>query len=203
MMKRAFAILMSMALYIGASGAATSAAKPNVVDKINDANGVNDQGTGDGSVGDFDQATVSTVTDLLEIRFTNNAKTITAHIKTQNGPPATQGTGYRVRVNPGTGGVYCLYFESFHPGAGNDLAGLVGHVRDACTGEVIEAVVEPTIYGLGITVPRNSHDAFGKGKKLVAPQGAGFVYAGSAYPAGVMYPVTDTTKPGTDYAIKK
>lgn len=202
-MKRSIAILMALALSVGLTASASGAPKPNVVDPMNDANGVNDQGTGDGSFGDFNQATVSTVTDLLEIRFTNDAKSITAHIKTQTGPPAAQGTGYRVRVNPGTGGVYCLYFESFHPGAGNALTAIVGHVRDACTGEVIEAVVIPTIYGLGITVPRSSHEAFGKGKKLVAPQGAGFVYAGSAYPAGVMYPVTDTTKPGTDYAIKK
>lgn len=202
-MKRSIAIFMALALSVGLTASATGAPKPNVVDPMNDANGVNDQGTGDGSFGDFNQATVSTVTDLLEIRFTNDAKSITAHIKTQAGPPATQGTGYRVRVNPGTGGIYCLYFESFHPGAGNDLTAMVGHVRDTCTGEVIEAVVVPTIYGLGITVPRKSHEAFGKGKKLVAPQGAGFVYVGSAYPAGAMYPVTDTTKPGTDYAIKK
>ncbi|MDQ3962870.1 MAG: hypothetical protein M3277_03015 [Actinomycetota bacterium] len=202
-MKRSIAIVMALALSAVLTASATGAPKPNVVDPMNDANGVNDQGTGDGSFGDFNPATVSTVTDLLEIRFTNDAKSITAHIKTQAGPPASQGTGYRVRVNPGAGGVYCLYFESFHPGAGNDLTENVGHVRDACTGEVIEAVVIPTIHGLGITVPRDSHEAFGKGKKLVAPQGAGFVYAGSTYPAGVMYPVTDTTKPGTDYAIKK
>lgn len=202
-MKRSIAIFMALAISVVLTASASGAPKPSVVDPMNDANGVNDQGTGDGSFGDFNQATVSTVTDLIEITFTNDAKSITAHIKTQAGPPASQGTGYRVRVNPGTGGVYCLYFESFHPGAGNDLTANVGHVRDACTGEVIEAVIEPTIYGLGITVPRKSHEAFGKGKKLVAPQGAGFVYAGSAYPAGVMYPVTDTTKPGTDYAIKK
>lgn len=202
-MKRAIAIVMAAALCAAFSATATGAPKPNIVDPMNDANGINDQGTGDGSFGDFNQATVSTITDLLEIRFTNDAKTITAHIKTQGLPPASQGTGYRVRVNPdGAGGAYCLYFESFHPGAGNDLTENVGHVRDACTGEVIEAVVIPTVYGLGITVPRKSHPAFGKGKKLIAPQGAGFVYLGSAYPAGVMYPVTDTTKPGTDYAIK-
>jgi hypothetical protein len=202
-MKRAISIVALLGLVAIVAAVPLSAApKPSIVDPINDANGINDQGTGDGSFGDFDQAGVSTITDLLEIRFTNDAKTITAHIKTQGLPPATQGTGYRVRVNPGTGGVYCLYFESFHPGAGNDLTANVGHVRDACTGEVIEAVVEPTTYGLGITVPRKSHEAFGKGKKLVAPQGAGFVYLGSAYPAGVMYPVTDTTKPGSDYKLK-
>ena len=204
-MKRSIAILMTLTLCFGVAASAMGAPKPNIKDPQDDANGINDQGTGDGSFGDVGPAPVSSVGDLLEVTLTNDAKNVYAHVKTLVGPPATQGTGYRVRVNPdGPGGAYCLYFESFHPGATNDLTGFEGHLRDLCTGETIPATAEVSMLGgIAIVVPRSAHEAFGKGKKLTAPQAASFVYSGSSWPAGVMGPFLDTTKPGKDYAIKK
>ena len=142
--------------------------------------------------------------DLLSVTFTNDAKSLYVNISTVAPPPATQGVGYRVRVNPdGAGGAYCLNFEAFFPGATNDLTVGVGHLRDACTGETIEAVVQPSILGgTAIIVPRGAHEALGKGAKLTAPQAAAFVWTGS-YPIGVAGPYMDTTKVGTDYALKK
>lgn len=207
-MKRSISIFM--ALVVGFAFATTAGAaaepKPSIEDVVGDGNGINDQGAGDGSFGDFNQTGgPSTVGDLTGVIFTNDAKNIYVHLQTVASPPATQGTGYRVRVNPdGAGGSYCLYFESFHPGATNNLTANEGHLRDACTGEVIEATVAPSVLGgTMITVPRKAHEAFGKGKKLTAPQAATFVYSGSSYPAGAMGPFLDTTKPGTDYALKK
>ncbi len=204
-MKRAMAILIASVLSLSLTAAAIGAPKPNIEDPQDDANGINDQGTGDGSFGDVGPAPVSSVGNLLKVTLTNDKKNVYAHVQTLVMPPATQGTGYRVRVNPdGPGGSYCLYFESFHPGATNDLTEFEGHLRDLCTGETIPAVVEVSmIGGMAIVVPRSAHEAFGKGKKLTAPQAASFVYSGSSWPAGVMGPFLDTTKPGTDYAIKK
>lgn len=205
-MKRSLAIFIAAALTVVFTSAASGAPKPNVTDPTGDGNGINDQGTGDGSFGDFNQTGgPSTVGDLVEVVFTNDAKNVAAVVKTVAMPPATQGVGYRVRTNPdGPGGTYCLYFEAFFPGATNNLTAFEAHLRDVCTGETIKAIAEPSMLGgIAIIVPRKAHAAFGKGKKLTAPQGATFVYSGSSWPAGVIGPFLDTSKPGTDYALKK
>jgi hypothetical protein len=205
-MKRSTSFVIALIL-IGVLGAPVHGApKPSIEDPQGDANFVNDQGTGDGTVGDFNQAPASpsTVGDLLAVTFTNDAKNLYVHVETVAPPPATQGVGYRVRVNPdGAGGTYCLYFEGFFNGATNDLTTYKGHLRDECTGETIEAVVQgSTLGGTAIIVPRKSHEGLGKGAKLTAPQAASFVYSGS-YPTGLSGPFIDTTKVGTDYALKK
>lgn len=198
---------MKRAIFIGVlacfgmlAGQVTAAPAAKVVleDPVGDANGVNDQGTGDGSFGDHaTPADVSSVTDLMEVSIGNDAKNVYVTWVTEAGPPATQGVGYRLRVNPdGAGGAYCLHFEAFYPGAGNDLTAAVAHLRDSCTGETIEAEA----MGAMIVVPRKAHDALGKGAVLAAPQAQGFVYLGS-YPAGVPAVTLDTTTVGDDYKM--
>lgn len=209
-MKRSISTLAAIGLAAALAAAplrATAGPKPSLEDPVGDGNFVNDQGTGDGTFGDFNQIPVSpsTVGDLISVTFTNDAKNLYVHIETVNPPPATQGVGYRVRVNPdGAGGTYCLNFEGFFPGATNDLTEWKAHLRDTCEGgDPIEAQVLPsTLGGTAIIVPRKASKALGKGKKLTAVQAQAFVWTGS-YPTGMAGPYIDTTKPGKDYALKK
>ena len=202
-MKRAISIAAAIGMALSAAVSPLSAApKPKVVieDPASDANFINDQGTGDGSFGDVvTPADVSSVTDITEVTFANDAKNLYINVQTETAPPATQGVGFRVRANPdGPGGTYCLLFESFHPGAGNDLTTANAHLVDQCAGG---DPIEIEVQGPLLIIPRKAHKALGKGKTLKAPQAQGFIYGGSTYPAGVAAPTVDTTKPGKDYKL--
>lgn len=132
-------------------------------------------------------------------------KTVSVHIETESTTPPIAGEGFRVRVNPdGPGGIYCLNFEVFFNGAQNDLTEWKAHLRDACAAdELIEGKAKLSrLGGIRITVRRKGSEALGRGKKLVAPQAHTFLWSGS-YPSGVAGPYLDTTKPGTDYKLKK
>lgn len=178
---------------------ATAGSKPQIEDVLGDANFVNDQGTGDGTFGDFNQADAGTVSDLTGVTFTNDAKNLYVTLATEASPPAATGIGFRVRVNPdGTGGAYCIFFEAFFPGANNVLTAAKAQVRDDCTGETTEVQV----LGTQIVVPRSLNKAFGKGAKLTAPQAQSFLYSGD-YPTGTAGPFADTTKVGTDFTFKR
>lgn len=203
-MKRVISIAAVVGVAMSAvvsSPVATAAPKPKVVieDPVGDANFINDQGTGDGSFGDFvTPADVSSVTDLTAIGFSNDAKNLYISIETEAAPPATQGVGYRVRVNPdGAGGSHCLLFEAFYGGAGNDLTLPKAHMRDVCEGG---DAVELQVLGSTLVVPRKAHKGLKKGATLKAPQAQGFIYLGS-YPAGLAAPTTDTTKVGSNYKL--
>ena len=172
-----------------------------IQDPLGDSNFVNDQGTGDGSFGDFNQAGAGNVSDLLDISVWNDAKNLYVQMEAQGVPPATQGLGYRFRVNPdGAGGSHCILIEAFWPGATNTLTTAEAHVRDVCAGG------DPTpvkLIGNILTIPRSANKAFGKGQTLKAPQAQSFIYSGSSYPAGVIGPYMDTTKIGKDYKLVK
>ena len=179
---------------------AVAAPKPNIEDPPGDANFVNDQGQGDGSFGDFNQADAGTVSDLLAITFSNNAKELMVTIQTEAAPPAATGIGYRVQVNPdGAGGAYCINIEAYHPGANNVLTAPVAYLRDTCAGG--EAVPIEVI-GTQLVIPRSASKAFAKGATLKAPRAQAFLYSGNES-SGTTYPVADTTKVGTDYKLVK
>lgn len=188
---------------------AAAVPKPTIVleDPVEDANFINDQGTGDGSFGDFEEAgaDASSFADIVTFGFSNDKKNLYVFINTQSTGQPAAGEGFRVRANPAAGGVYCLNFEIYFNGAQNTLTGAEGIARDACAGS--EAVsVKAEIGGFGgymVTVPRKAFEALGKGKKLAAPQAQTFLYSGSSYPAGVAGPYLDTTKVGKDYKLKK
>lgn len=206
-MKRASWIVISLGVImcmISAATLATAAPAPKelIEDPAGDANALNDQGTGDGSNGDnVTPADASTVTDLLSLSVSNDAKNLYISIETETSPPATQGVGYRVRFNPeGAAGSHCLVFEVFHPGAGNNLTAPEAHLRDTCAGG---DPIPVEVLGYQLIVPRKAHEAFGKGKTLAAPQVQSFIYLGSSYPAGVAAPTMDTTKVGSDYKLVK
>lgn len=200
-MKRTTVLALSTVLALTPLTGGSAAPKVKVVveDPAGDANGLNDQGTGDGSNGDHvTPADASSVTDITEVTLANDAKNLYVTIQTETAPPATQGVGFRLRLNPdGAGGTYCLLIEAFHPGAGNALDRAVGQLRDTCTGETSEIEV----IGPMLVIPRNASDAFKKGSTLKAPQAHAFIYVGGPPPAGVPYPVTDTTKVGEDYKM--
>jgi hypothetical protein len=179
---------------------AAAAPKPHITDPVGDANFVNDQGTGDGSFGDFNQADAGTVSDLIEVTFSNDAKNLKIMITTEAAPPAVTGIGYRVRVNPdGAGGAYCLLFEAYHPGANNVITTAWGQLIDTCGGG---DPIPLKVVGTQLTIPRKAHKAFGKGAKFTAPQAQAFLYSGNESD-GAKYPVVDTTKVGTDFKFKK
>ncbi|MGI8774117.1 MAG: hypothetical protein ACR2KQ_03725 [Actinomycetota bacterium] len=193
-------IVVAVCMTAGASVVSAAPAEKTIVeDPINDANALNDQGNGDGSMGDNETpADASTVTDITALKFSNDAKNFYISIETEGPAQGTQGVGARVRVNPdGPGGTYCLVFEVFQPGAGNNLTKTEAHLRDTCTGETTEI----DAIGNLLMIPRNINQALGKGAVLTAPQAHTFIYAGSSYPAGVPFPVMDTTKIGEDYKM--
>ena len=207
-MKRTLSIALILGLtacLVAASTLATAAPAPKKVieDPLNDANFLNDQGTGDGSFGDHvTPADVSTVMDLTGISLSNDAKNLYIMFETEATAPATQGVGYRLRVNPdGTAGAHCLVFEAFYPGASNAITAAEGRVHDGCVAGSQPVKVE--VLGNMLVVPRSAHKALGKGATLKAPQAQAFVYSGSSMPAGAAYPVADTTKVGNDYKLVK
>ena len=200
-MKRSITVaaLGAVVALLGSSLQATAAPKASIEDPLGDANFINDQGTGDGSFGDFNQADAGTVSDLVAVSFTNDAKNLYVQIQTEAAPPAVTGIGYRVRANPdGAGGAHCLEFYAFFPGANNTLTAGVGHVHDVCAGT---DPVEIKLLGTQMIIPRKVSKALGAGATLKAPQAQAFLYSGS-YPAGVVGPTADTTKVGTDYKLK-
>ncbi len=208
-MKRAISIVTVLALGAVASASGAVAApkepKPSIEDPAEDANFVNDQGTGDGTFGDVAGPTdASSFADLLSVAFTSDKKSLYVHVLTQSTAQPAAGEGFRVRTNPGPGGVYCLNFELFFTGAQNNLAGTEAHLRDLCAGgDPVKAEASLSPFGaLLIVVPRKGVEALKKGAKLTAPQAQAFLWSGSSYPAGVAGPYLDTTKVGSDYAIK-
>lgn len=209
-MKRTLALLVLLALAaFQAPLLAAAPPKPKVVleDPVEDANFINDQGTGDGSFGDFNQAgaDASSFADIVSAGFSNDAKNLYVFIETQSNAAPAAGEGFRVRANPGAGGVYCLNFDIFFPGAQNTLTAPEAVFTDTCAGSEAKVVkAEISIHGgYMITVPRKGVEALGKGKKLAAPQAQSFLYGGSNHPAGVSGPYFDTTKAGKDYKLVK
>lgn len=207
-MKRVTSLLLALAVGAVMSSTATAAAEPKPVieDPDNDANFVNDQGTGDGSFGDRDDlGGQSQFADIVAVAFTSDKKNLYVHLKTLSTSPPAAGEGMRVRTNPGAGGTHCLNFEIFFPGAQNNVAAAEAHLRDACTPGSAPIKVEQTVSPYGaflLIVPRKGIDALKKGAKLTAPQAQTFLWSGSNYPAGVAGPYLDTTKVGKDYTIK-
>ncbi|HJR46233.1 MAG TPA: hypothetical protein VJ927_11570 [Actinomycetota bacterium] len=202
-MKRTISTLavlgLSGVLVAGALGGATAAPKPEIVDVSLDANFVNDQGTGDGSFGDFaGPASPGTVSDIESVDLSNDAKNLYILFDTVAAPPATTGIGYRFRANP-DGTAYCVVVEAMWPGANNDLTEAHAHFRDDCAGG---EATEIEVLGSQLVVPRKLSKAFAKGAKLTAPQAQAFLWSGT-YPTGVAGPHADTTKIGTDYTFKK
>ena len=206
-MKRVISILLALAVGVVMSSTASAAREPKPVleDPDNDANFVNDQGTGDGSFGDRDDlGGQSQFADIVSVAFTSDKKNLYVHLKTLGTSPPTVGEGFRVRVNPGAGG-HCLNFELFFPGAQNTVAAAEAHLRDACAPGSAPIKAEHTLSPFGalmIVVPRAGVDALKKGSKLTGVQAQSFVWSGSNYPAGVAGPYLDTTKVGSDYTIK-
>jgi hypothetical protein len=179
---------------------AAPAPKSLLKDPLNDANFLNDQGTGDGSNGDVvTPADASSVTDITGLDVHNDAKNLYVSVVTEAAAPGTQGTGYRVRFNPDSAGTYCIVLEVHYPGATDTITTPEAILTNACEGT--STPVE--ILGNMFVVPRNADKAFAKGATLKAPQVQGFFYEGGPSPAGLAYPVTDTTKPGKDYKLVK
>lgn len=201
-MKRAISIAAGLCVLAGVASlpaGAAAAPKPQIEDPLGDANFLNDQGTGDGSFGDFNQADAGSVSDLTAVTFTNDAKNLYVQFATEAAPPALSGVGYRARFNAKAGpGTQCLYVEAFFPGGNNDLTEGKAQLRDACAGT---PAVEAKLLGQLVVVPRSAHEALGKGAKLTTVQALSFLWSGSSYPAGVAGPMVDTTKVGKDFTF--
>jgi hypothetical protein len=208
-MKRTISFIALLGLMAAITAAPGNAAPKKLTialeDVEEDANFINDQGTGDGTFGDQAGVAASDFADILEVGFANDSKNLYVHIKTASTGIPASAEGFRVRVNPQAGSAYCLNFEIFFPGAAHpNLTAPLAHLRDLCAGDAItEAKVELSIFaGFLITVPRKAHEAFGKGKTLTAPQAQTYLASGD-YPFVVAGPYFDTTKVGKDYKLKK
>lgn len=198
-MKRSVLVLVVLAVSLIATALqATAAVKPHIEDALNDANFLNDQGTGDGA-GTVTPADGGSVSDILSVTFSNDKKNLYIDIETEAAPPALSGIGYRVRVNPDDSGAHCLEFEAFHPGGNNALTQARGHLVDTCEGG---DPIEIEVMGTRLVIPRSAHPSFGKGGKLTAPQAQSFLFSGD-YGAGLEGPYPDTTEVGTDFTFKK
>ena len=198
-MKKALTIVLGLGLLLGVSMNATAGSKPQITDPLGDANFVNDQGTGDGSMGDQNPADAGTVSDITDVTFSNDAKNLKVLIGTEAAPPATTGIGYRVRTNPDDAGTYCIQIEAYFPGANNAITTPVGYFQDLCGGGERQEI---QVLGTQLVIPRKASPALAKGATLTAPQAQAFLYSGNET-TGVTYPVADTTKVGTDYKLKK
>ncbi|MFP5298646.1 MAG: hypothetical protein ACLGHL_06650, partial [Actinomycetota bacterium] len=75
------AAVVFSALSLGASAA--PAPKAVIEDPVGDANFVNDQGTGDGSFGDQTAADAGTVSDLMKVELSNDAKNLIVNFVTE------------------------------------------------------------------------------------------------------------------------
>jgi hypothetical protein len=192
----AVGLVSILSLHALAAPAATTVIK----DPMADANGINDQGTGDGSVGDQTAASAGTVSDILSVDLSSDAKNLYVNFLTQAAPPATTGVGFRARFNPtATPGTQCVAIEVYYPGANNALDVPVAFLKDSCGGTTVQTPLK--VLGTMVTVPRKADKAFAKGAKLTAPQAQSFLYVGTA-DAGVAGGTIDTTKVGTDYTFK-
>ncbi len=203
-MKRLISIVVAMsslALVALPGTAGAKDPKPQIEDIQGDANGINDQGTGDGSqIGDQNATNgPGTVSDILSVTFTNDKKFLYVNIRTQVAPPAATAVGFRIRTNrDGAGGTYCLFFEALYSGANNTITTPQGHVRNECAGQ---ANVPVEVLGTQLKIPRDAVDGLGKGAKLTSPQALSFQYSGT-YEVGVAGPMLDTTRIGTDFKFK-
>ena len=197
-MKRIVITALSAALVLSAT-ALHAAPKPHISDPVGDANFVNDQGQSDGSFGDQNAADAGTVSDIVAVTLSSDAKNLIVDFQTEAAPPATTGIGYRVRANTKDGD-RCIVIEAYHPGANNVVTAAVGYAVDTCAGG---DPVEIKVLGTQWQIPRSVSKSFAKGQKLTGLQAQAYLYSGDGgYSSGAKYPVADTTKVGTDFAFK-
>lgn len=197
-MKKIILLLTALAVVATSALQAGAASKAHIEDPLNDANFLNDQGTGEGG-GTVTPADGGSVSDLLAVTFSNDKKKLYIDIETEAAPPAISGIGYRVRVNPDDSGSHCLLFEVFYTGANNALTTPKAHLVDACEGS---DPIEIEVLGTRLAIDRKLHPAFKKNAVLAAPQAQSFLFSGD-YGAGVMGPYPDVTEVGTDFKFKK
>lgn len=199
-MRKIGILTAAAAVALGASiqVSAAPASKTIIEDPVGDANFINDQGTGDGSFGDHTAADAGTVSDLMEVQLSNDAKNLIVTFVTEAPPPASTGIGYRLRVNPDeTTGRHCIRIEVYYPGANNVLTTPKAQFVDDCEGG---EATELEVLGTQVIVPRSVSKALAKGGVLTAPQAQSFLYTGD-YPNGAPTGTADTTKVGTDYKM--
>lgn len=210
---RNFPISIALALVAAVAPAAAAAparvsAKPQVVDPSGDANLLNDQHNaylvGGPHTGDVTApGNVEDQGDILAVWFTNDARTLTAHIQTTAPPAEDAGLVFGVDTNRHyePDGIHhgCTFFQIFL------VDGAEGNVWDYCiTGERVpaEVRVETLTDGTGhvtITAPR-TFVPFIKGMVLEEPHADSrmLVIEQTGHYLGFL----DTTAEGSDYRIK-
>lgn len=192
---------LSLALAAGSLTPLAAAPKPQIEDPLNDANFINDQGSGDGTFGNFaGPADGGSVSDLLAVTLSNDKKNLYIQVDTEAAPPAISGVGFRVRTNPDDAGTHCLEFEAYFPGANNTLTAAKGVFEDVCAGA---EPVDIEVLGTQMVIPRSAHKAFAKGGKLTSPQAQSFLFTGDGESVNGIGPYVDTTTVGKDFKFKK
>jgi hypothetical protein len=203
-------VIASVVLVLPAHAQPEVPEKPNIEDPAGDANYLNSQGTGEPGE---DQTTPQdlTVSDILAVWFTHDAKTISMHFQTEGPPPSSNASYlYRVYANPGDNESGCIRFDVFTEGP-TFVGGPVGVLRDECAEDFEpvegEVVVEEGPEETGITtltLERSSHEALADGAVITSPWAEVRNATGPVPGVGTLiFPIVDDTKIGSDYTITK
>lgn len=189
------------------AGAPSPPKKVQISDPAGDANFVNDNSAHQNSAGvapDLgDQAApvdASSEADLLSVWFSHDAKTITAHIRTEVAPAGDARVAYFVATNPESFGHWgCLLFV-LRMNDPNEAGPRVAYLTDSCgSGDRIDgkSTISEFKDGTGhisITVPRSGSPLLGDGLLVSSPVADARIGIGTP-------PVTDDTQRGSDYRL--
>lgn len=196
-------------------------AEPNIVDPVGDANFINGS-TIHPAVGNNNTTPVdaSSIADLKAVWFTNDAKSVSAHIQTELPPPGGNGVSFNVFAAPGEGGaganaVGCIRFfviiPGTNPGGGSyqgppfvklhDRCNTGGSVFDAPDAEFEIATAADGTGIVTITAPREVSPLFADGSILKAPTATSSSPTTGADGVAFVGPAIDNTNVGTDYTV--
>lgn len=190
----------------------------NIEDPLNDANGLNDQGTRGTTGFQGDHTTpvdAGSVSDVLKVWFTHDSENVRVHFLTQAPGPAINSLLFQVYSNPGGDfSLGCLRWAAVIPGTigyvGDPLIKLVDRCNDEGTNLYANGVEgthawEETADGNGLltlSFPRSYSPLLADNLSITKEFVETRVVHGEGSAVGfVSSPVLDNTVEGTDYVL--
>lgn len=213
MVRRAVVSVLTLGLLLVSAPLVSAGASKQIVDPIDDANFVNDQGyEGAGGIAYFGDASgpmdLSEIADILDVRFSTQSRDLVVEIHVQS-PPKSQAVSYQVATNPGLeseGRTFpCLWFQA-HGGDGEELTATFtdycvhGWTNDHQPAKVSVRPLDDGSGVISIRVVRALSPSLGAGEVITQP----VAYAREVHRVGSARdygPTLDSTKPGSDYRI--
>ena len=189
-------------------------ARVQIEDAANDANGLNNQSLQTVVPGFPDPeaprtANLNDQADLLKVWFTNDSKTISAHLQTTAEPGPTSGLRFQVAAGreEGSTATGCVFFDVVLPD-GRMRTETEAWVFDFCgSDQTYSAIAEVSSFADGtghitITADRRTSASFGKGmviERPIANSRAFFLWVG---PVNYAPHLLDLTEEGSPYRIR-